>query len=179
MVNERHFDRVAALSVGMRVVVGGVSDAATRYISPTVLADVRPESAVMQDEIFGPVLPLVEVSGIDEAIDFINARDKPLALYVFSSAPAVRRRFERDTASGGLGVNVALAHLTVPALPFGGVGASGMGAYHGRTSLETFTHAKSVLVQPTRPDSTALVYPPFRGLKSKLVDTLLLPRRRR
>lgn len=179
MVNDRHFERVSSLNEPGKVRVGGTRDAATRYIAPTVLGDVRPESPVMQDEIFGPVLPLVQVSGLDEAIEFIGRRDKPLALYVFSQNAATRRRFERDTASGGLGVNVALAQLTVPGLPFGGVGASGMGAYHGRTSLETFTHAKSVLSQPTRPDSTALIYPPFRGLKGRLVETLLLPRRRR
>ncbi|MEO6998247.1 MAG: aldehyde dehydrogenase family protein [Terracoccus sp.] len=179
IIDDRHFDRLSSLIDPQRVVVGGASDAPTRYIEPTVLDGITGDHPVMQDEIFGPVLPLVEVAGIDAAIDFINERDQPLALYLFTADAATRRRFERETSSGGLGVNIPLAHLTVPDLPFGGVGPSGMGSYHGKASIETFTHAKGVLTHPTRPDSTAMIYPPFAGVKRRLVEMVMTPRRHR
>ncbi|WP_079165719.1 aldehyde dehydrogenase family protein [Streptomyces sp. NRRL S-31] len=148
IVNERHFDRLSGLLGSGRVAVGGVGDRATKYLAPTVLADVDPASPVMREEIFGPILPLVTVSGLDEAIGFINDRDKPLALYVFSESDRTRERLAAETSSGGLGHGLPLAHLTVSDLPFGGVGESGMGSYHGRYSLETFSHRKAVLVKP-------------------------------
>ncbi|MEP7332164.1 MAG: aldehyde dehydrogenase family protein [Terracoccus sp.] len=178
IIDGRHFDRLCGLIDPSLVVAGGGTDARHRYIEPTVLDGVTGEHPVMQEEIFGPVLPLVEVAGIDGAIDFINHRDRPLALYLFTADAATQRRFERETSSGGVGVNIPLAHLMVPDLPFGGVGPSGMGAYHGRASIETFTHAKGVLNHPTRPDSTALIYPPFAGVKRRLVQLLMTPRRR-
>ncbi|MEU9991136.1 aldehyde dehydrogenase family protein [Streptomyces sp. NPDC048045] len=148
IVNERHFDRLLALLGSGRVAVGGGSDRRSRYIAPTVLADVDPASPVMQEEIFGPVLPIVTVPGADEAIGFINDRDKPLALYVFSESEQIRGRFAAETSSGGLGHGLPLAHLTVSDLPFGGVGESGTGSYHGRYSIETFSHRKAVLAKP-------------------------------
>ncbi|MFF9112625.1 aldehyde dehydrogenase family protein [Streptomyces sp. NPDC014805] len=148
IVNERHFDRLTALLGSGRVVTGGGSDRAAKYIAPTVLADVDPKAPVMQEEIFGPILPIVTVDGLDEAIAFVTDRDKPLALYVFSASDDTRRRFAAETSSGGLGYGLPLAHLTVPDLPFGGVGESGMGNYHGRWSLETFSHRKAVLDKP-------------------------------
>ncbi|OIJ93990.1 aldehyde dehydrogenase family protein [Streptomyces monashensis] len=148
IVNERHFDRLSGLLGSGRVAVGGVSDRTAKYIAPTVLADVDPASAVMQEEIFGPILPIVTVSGLDEAIAFINDRDKPLALYVFSESERTRGRIAAETSSGGLGYGLPLAHLTVSDLPFGGVGESGMGNYHGRYSIETFSHRKAVLDKP-------------------------------
>ncbi|MER6358394.1 aldehyde dehydrogenase family protein [Streptomyces sp. NPDC001634] len=148
IVNERHFDRLSGLLDSGRVVVGGDSDRTSKYLAPTVLADVDPKSPVMQEEIFGPVLPIVTVSGLDEAIAFINDRDKPLALYVFTESDDTRRRIAAETSSGGLGYGLPLAHLTVSDLPFGGVGESGMGSYHGRYSIETFSHRKAVLEKP-------------------------------
>ncbi|MEU9472111.1 aldehyde dehydrogenase family protein [Streptomyces avermitilis] len=148
IVNERHFDRLSGLLDSGRVVTGGGSDRTAKYIAPTVLADVDPESPVMQEEIFGPILPIVTVPGLDEAIDFINDRDKPLALYVFTASGTTRRRIAAETSSGGLGYGLPLAHLTVSDLPFGGVGESGMGNYHGRYSIETFSHRKAVLEKP-------------------------------
>ncbi|ALO91858.1 Aldehyde dehydrogenase [Streptomyces hygroscopicus subsp. limoneus] len=150
IINERHFDRLSALLDSGRVAVGGVGDRATKYLAPTVLADVDPESPVMREEIFGPILPIVTVPGLDEAIDFINDRDKPLALYVFSESDETRDRIAAETSSGGLGHGLPLAHLTVSDLPFGGVGESGMGSYHGRYSIETFSHRKAVLSKPLR-----------------------------
>ncbi|MFF4040043.1 aldehyde dehydrogenase family protein [Streptomyces sp. NPDC001816] len=148
IVNERHFERLSALLGSGRVAVGGGSDRTDKYIAPTVLADVDPKSPVMQEEIFGPVLPIVTVSGLDAAIDFINDRDKPLALYVFTESEQTRGRIAAETSSGGLGYGLPLAHLTVSDLPFGGVGESGMGSYHGRYSIETFSHRKAVLAKP-------------------------------
>ncbi|PBC65887.1 aldehyde dehydrogenase family protein [Streptomyces sp. Tue6028] len=148
IVNERHFDRLTALLGSGRTVVGGDSDRETKYIAPTVLADVDPKSPVMQEEIFGPILPIVTVADLDEAIGFINDRDKPLALYVFTDSDTTRRRIAAETSSGGLGFGLPLAHLTVSDLPFGGVGESGMGSYHGRWSIETFSHRKAVLEKP-------------------------------
>ncbi|MBX7554722.1 aldehyde dehydrogenase family protein [Streptomyces sp. NPDC004232] len=148
IVNERHFDRLSGLLGSGRVAVGGASDRTAKYIAPTVLADVDPASAVMQEEIFGPILPIVTVPGLDEAIAFINDRDKPLALYVFSESEQTRGRIAAETSSGGLGYGLPLAHLTVSDLPFGGVGGSGMGNYHGRYSIETFSHRKAVLDKP-------------------------------
>ncbi|AKJ15043.1 aldehyde dehydrogenase [Streptomyces incarnatus] len=150
IINERHFDRLSGLLGSGRVAVGGHSDRDAKYIAPTVLADVDPKSPVMQEEIFGLILPIVTVSGLDEAIDFINDRDKPLALYVFSESERTRDRIAAETSSGGLGHGLPLAHLTVSDLPFGGVGESGMGSYHGRWSIETFSHRKAVLAKPLR-----------------------------
>src|SRR6478672_11699534 len=150
IVNARHFERLTALVDPARVVAGGRSDASTRYLEPTLVevddAD-DPRELVMRDEIFGPVLPLVAVDGLDAAIDVVNRRDKPLALYVFTGSDEVRQRFVRDTSSGALGFNIPLAHLAVPGLPFGGVGPSGMGAYHGERSVAVFSHDKAVLTQ--------------------------------
>ncbi|MFI9754372.1 aldehyde dehydrogenase family protein [Streptomyces collinus] len=148
IINERHFDRLTGLLDSGRTVVGGTGDRAAKYLAPTVLADVSPDAPVMREEIFGPILPIVTVPGLDEAIDFINDRDKPLALYVFTESDGTRRRFAAETSSGGLGHGLPLAHLTVSDLPFGGVGESGMGNYHGRYSIETFSHRKAVLDKP-------------------------------
>jgi len=148
IVNERHFDRLAGLLDSGRVVVGGRSDRDDKYIAPTVLADVDPKAPVMQEEIFGPILPIVTVPGLDAAIDFINDRDKPLALYVFTDSDDTRGRIAAETSSGAIGYGLPLAHLTVSDLPFGGVGESGMGNYHGRYSIETFSHRKALLEKP-------------------------------
>ncbi|MFJ6084739.1 aldehyde dehydrogenase family protein [Streptomyces sp. NPDC092369] len=148
IINERHFDRLSGLLDSGRVVLGGDNDRSVKYIAPTVLADVDPDSPVMREEIFGPILPMVTVSGLDEAIDFINDRDKPLALYVFSESDETKSRIADETSSGAVGHGLPLAHLTVSDLPFGGVGESGMGNYHGRYSIETFSHRKAVLQKP-------------------------------
>lgn len=148
IVNERHFDRLSALLGSGRVAVGGDTDRAAQYIAPTVLADVDPDSPVMQEEIFGPILPIVTVPDLDSAIGFVNDRDKPLALYVFSESDATRERIAAETSSGALGHGLPLAHLTFSDLPFGGVGESGMGSHHGRYSIETFSHRKAVLAKP-------------------------------
>ncbi len=172
IVNRGHFDRLVGLLDSGTAAVGGESDAGTRYISPTVLRDVLPESPVMQEEIFGPILPILSVADVDEAIAFVNGRDKPLALYVFADDNKVQQRVLDETSSGGACVNATLFHVAVAELPFGGVGESGMGAYHGKASFDVFSHAKSVLKRATRPDPD-LAYPPYTERKEKLTRRFL------
>ncbi|MEV6976981.1 aldehyde dehydrogenase family protein [Kitasatospora sp. NPDC093806] len=148
IVNERHFDRLTALLADGRVVTGGGHDRAARYLAPTVLADVPPEAAVMREEIFGPILPIVTVPDLDAAIAFINERDKPLALYAFTDSEHTKRRLAEETSSGALVFGLPVSHLAVPELPFGGVGESGMGRYHGEYSIDTFSHSKAILDKP-------------------------------
>ena len=171
IVSQKQYQRLSGLldAGGYDVtVVGGDRDVASRYISPTVLAGVKPDAAIMQEEIFGPVLAVLPVSDIGEAIRFVNDRDKPLALYVFTSAEATAERVVELTSSGGVCVNHVMLHLAVPELPFGGVGPSGMGAYHGRAGFDTLSHAKPVLAKRLRPDPPVL-YPPYTSFKEKLL----------
>ncbi len=171
IVNERHHDRLMALldSGGYdSTVTGGRGDRSTKYIAPTVLAGVKPDAAVMADEIFGPILPVLTVSDIDEAIRFVNDRDKPLALYAFSSNDRTLERIVEQTSSGGVTLNHVLLHLAAPDLPFGGVGPSGMGAYHGKAGFDVFSHRRPVLDKPYRPDP-AVMYPPYTRFKQKLI----------
>jgi len=172
IVNGRHFTRVMKLMGSGEVVVGGQSNADQRYVAPTVLKDVAPDSPVMAEEIFGPILPVLSVPNIEHAISFANARPKALALYIFSRDKDVQRRVIEATSSGGASINHAWYHVGVQGLPFGGVGESGMGAYHGRASFETFAHRKSVLDKPTFPD-LPLTYPPYTEGKKKWIQRLL------
>ncbi|MET9784725.1 aldehyde dehydrogenase family protein [Streptomyces canus] len=148
IINERHFDRLTALLDSGRVAVGGEHDRDDLYIAPTVLTDVDPASPVMQEEIFGPILAVVEVEDLNAAIAFINERDKPLALYAFTESEATKSRLVNETSSGGVAWGQPVMQLLMPGLPFGGVGESGMGRYHGRYSLETFSHLKGVADVP-------------------------------
>jgi aldehyde dehydrogenase (NAD+) len=175
IVNERHYDRLMALlddSGYASTVTGGSGQREARYIAPTVLSGVKPDAAVMGDEIFGPILPVLTVTDVDEAIRFVNDRDKPLALYAFSSSDRTLEKIVDRTSSGGVTLNHVLLHLAVPDLPFGGVGPSGMGAYHGKSGFDIFSHAKPVLDKPTRPDPS-LMYPPYTSLKQKLLRRFL------
>ncbi|KOV35185.1 aldehyde dehydrogenase [Streptomyces sp. XY431] len=148
IVNDRHFDRLTALLDDGRVVTGGGHDRGERYLAPTVLADVSPDAPVMRAEIFGPILPIVAVPDLDAAIAFINERDKPLALYAFTESERTKRRLTEETSSGALSFGLPVSHLAMPDLPFGGVGESGMGRYHGEYSIDTFSHAKAVVDKP-------------------------------
>lgn len=173
IVNGHHHARLLKLLEGSGTIAcGGQHDVQDRYIAPTILKDVGFDAPVMQEEIFGPILPVLSVPHIDAAITHINRGDKPLALYVFSSKDAAQEKVRDRTSSGGMAINHVWLHLAVPELPFGGVGESGMGAYHGRHSFETFSHRKSVLKKPTQVDP-ALLYPPYTETKSKWVKRLL------
>jgi aldehyde dehydrogenase (NAD+) len=167
IVNERHWDRLMSLlngSKSARILVGGTSDRPTRYIAPTVVTDVSWDDPIMGQEIFGPILPVIAVDGLGAAIEAVNAHDKPLALYVFAEDQEAIDRVVDETSSGGVGANVTLLQLAVSDLPFGGVGESGMGAYHGQTGFDTFTHRKSVLQRPTSVDPS-ITYPPYSRVK--------------
>ncbi|MFD9319102.1 aldehyde dehydrogenase family protein [Streptomyces sp. NPDC060053] len=148
IINERHFDRLTRLLDSGRATVGGQHDRDDLFIAPTVLTDVDPASPVMQEEIFGPILAVVEVEDLDAAIAFINEREKPLALYAFTESEATKSRLVKETSSGGVAWGQPVMQLLMPGLPFGGVGESGMGRYHGRYSLETFSHLKAVADVP-------------------------------
>jgi aldehyde dehydrogenase (NAD+) len=174
IISDAQFERLIGYLNDGETVFGGSHDAATRFIEPTVLVGVSRESSVMLDEIFGPILPLVEVNDLDDALSFVNSRDKPLAAYVFSDDHTTRRRWESETSSGALNFGAPVLHLTVPELPFGGVGESGQGAYHGLRSLEVFSHQKAVLNKPLQPDTLApTIMPPFNSTKDQIVRGLL------
>lgn len=175
IVSTRHFQRLATLLDEGRVVAGGQTDPAQRYIAPTVLDYVAPDAFVMRDEIFGPILPIVRVAGLDAALAHIRKGDKPLALYAFTNDSDARHRIESETSSGALCFNAALVHLGAPDLPFGGVGESGMGAYHGRHSVETFSHRKSVFSKPLWPDTLRLVMPPYGKAAETVIRWLMRP----
>ena len=147
-------------------------DAATRYIAPTILQEVDPFSPIMQEEIFGPLLPVLPIEDMDDAVAFVNARPKPLALYVFAEDGTISQEILRRTSSGGAVVNHVMMQLSVPDLPFGGVGESGMGAYHGKKSFDTFSHEKAVLERSTRFDPS-LMYPPYTKQKRRWLRRLL------
>lgn len=174
IVNRRHLDRLQGLldKGAGTVAVGGQVDAAERFVAPTVTVDPSPDSPVMQEEIFGPILPVLGVDGPTEAKAFIVARPKPLALYVFAQRDDVVDDVVSGTSSGGVCVNQTLMHLLPPDLPFGGVGDSGMGAYHGKTGFDAFSHHKSILRKPTKPD-LKLLYPPYKPLVEKLVRRIV------
>lgn len=175
IINSKHWDRITGLLDGGgfdSIICGGHGDRVAKYIPPTVLAGVQPNAPIMAEEIFGPILPVLAVEGLDDAIAFVNGRDKPLALYIFSSdADAVERTIAR-TSAGGVCVNHTVLHVGVGELPFGGVGASGMGAYHGKAGFDTFTHRKSILTKPVRPDPP-IMYPPYKGWKYKLLRRVM------
>jgi aldehyde dehydrogenase (NAD+) len=175
IVNDLHFHRLEQLLHNGTVAHGGGSDAETRYIEPTVLTGVTRNDPVMGEEIFGPILPVIAVDSLDEAIAFVNVGDKPLALYTFSERPAENDAVLAGATSGGACVNGTLMHVSNPYLPFGGVGESGMGSYHGRFGFETFSHRRAVHTRSTRFDP-ALLYPPYTVAKAKLVRAgLALP----
>ena len=172
MVNEKHFHRVMGLIDPDKVVFGGKGDPDTLKIQPTVLDNVSPEDPVMREEIFGPVLPVLTFDDIQEALDFVNARPRPLALYLFSQDRAVRELFLRRASFGGGCVNDTIIHLATSRMPFGGVGNSGMGCYHGRDSFDTFSHRKSVVEKSVLVD-LPVRYAPYSPMKDRLLRLFL------
>ncbi|WP_126787901.1 aldehyde dehydrogenase [Staphylococcus aureus] len=164
IVNLKHYHRLTSLlnSAQMNIVFGGHSDEDERYIEPTLLDHVTSDSAIMQEEIFGPILPILTYQSLDEAIAFIHQRPKPLSLYLFSEDENATQRVINELSFGGGAINDTLMHLANPKLPFGGVGASGMGRYHGKYSFDTFTHEKSYIFKSTRLES-GVDLPPYKG----------------
>lgn len=165
IVSQKHFERLASFLQDGSIAAGGQTAPDRLRIEPTLLDQVTWDMPVMQEEIFGPILPILEYDSIQEAIDRINDRPKPLALYLFTQQPGVEAKVVGSVSYGGGCINDTLMHIATPYLPFGGVGESGMGAYHGKGSFDTFTHYKSVLKQTTRFD-IAFRYPSSKnGLK--------------
>lgn len=174
VVNQAHMDRLVALlaTTGGEVTTGGQSDAASRYLAPTVVRGVTWDDALMSEEIFGPVLPVVTYTDLADAIKQLNAGDKPLALYLYTRDEDAVDQVVRGTSSGSVCVNHNAVQLAVPGLPFGGVGASGMGAYHGRAGFDTFSHLKPVLRKPPGWE-IPLVYPPYTRTKEWVLRRVL------
>lgn len=172
VVNRRQFDRIVGLLVATdgEIRAGGGYDPATLRIEPTVIVDPAPQGGVMDEEIFGPVLPVLSIDSLEDAVGFVNARPKPLALYVFTQAQRARELIDQ-IPSGGAVINHIAMHCLVPALPFGGVGDSGMGAYHGKWGFETMSHRRAVLAKPAKPDPR-LTYPPYSDIALRIMRRL-------
>jgi aldehyde dehydrogenase (NAD+) len=168
IVNRKHWDRLTACLGGGQVAHGGQHDAAGLYLAPTILTGVPANAPVMQEEIFGPILPVLEFAALDDALGLLRERPTPLALYLFTRDRATQERVLAGTRSGGVCLNDTVTHMIGKHLPFGGLGESGLGAYHGRASFDCFTHRRSVLRRSFAFDSK-LRYPPPRlslaGLK--------------
>ncbi len=171
IVNDRNYERLKAFLSDGELAHGGRTSDQERYIEPTILRSVPDAAAVMQEEIFGPILPILKVKDADEAIAFINQRPKPLALYAFTGDKKLADKVIDSTSAGGVCINDVVMHMPVPELPFGGVGNSGMGSYHGRRSFECFTHAKGILSKTMWPDF-ALRYPPYAESRMKWLKLL-------
>jgi aldehyde dehydrogenase (NAD+) len=167
IIHQKHFHRLTNLLKCGKVIIGGETKPEELYIAPTLLDNVSLEDAVMQDEIFGPILPIIEYTDINEAITLINSRPKPLALYLFSQNKNLQKRILQETSSGGVCINDTVMQVAVSSLPFGGVGDSGMGSYHGKASFNTFSHYKSVL-QNSLPWDIDWRYAPYQGKLSLL-----------
>ncbi|MBS3822653.1 MAG: aldehyde dehydrogenase family protein [Wenzhouxiangellaceae bacterium] len=168
VVNEKHFERLTALLQQGRAVIGGQAETATRKIAPTVLTDVELDSDLMREEIFGPILPVIEVNDLDDAIEFVRRGDKPLSAYLFTRSSASEKKFLRDVACGNVCINDVMMFMSVPDLPFGGVGMSGMGQYHGQAGFDRFSHLKSVIRRGRFPEIT-IRFAPYNAFKTKLL----------
>jgi aldehyde dehydrogenase (NAD+) len=160
IVSPSHWDRLQGLIDPAKVFFGGQGDRADRYLAPTILTDVTWDDAVMADEIFGPILPVLTYGELGEAIAAINARPKPLALYLFGGDRQTQQQVQQQTSSGGLCFNDVILQISTPNMPFGGIGPSGLGAYHGKASFERFSHYKSILKRPFWLDLN-FRYPPY------------------
>jgi len=170
IINQAHFERLSGLLEG-NIVVGGKTNISNLYISPTIITDVSWEDKIMQNEIFGPILPVLEYINLDEAIAKINKNPKPLAIYIFSNDKEVQDKILRGTSSGGVCINDCLSHISSEHLPFGGIGGSGIGNYHGKFSFDTFSHKKSVMKKSFRLD-IPLRYPPYSQAALRLLKKI-------
>lgn len=172
IVNESHWDRLSGLLNESKTVVGGTGDRNDLYLAPTIMDGVTWNDKIMEEEIFGPILPVLEYDDLDDVIGKINSRPKPLALYLFTDNKLTETQVIEQVTFGGGCINDTMLHLVSPYLPFGGVGSSGMGAYHGRHSFETFSHMKSVLKKSTR-INLSLIFPPSTDKKLKLLKKFM------
>jgi len=172
IVNEKHFDRIVDLIDNEKVVHGGSHDRKTRYIEPTILDDITHDDPIMQEEIFGPLLPIITYTDINQVIDTLKTKPRPLALYVFSEDKTFTNRVITNLTFGNGAINDTIFQVTNPYLPFGGTGLSGFGNYHGKASFDTFSHHKSLIDKSTRVDPP-IAYPPYTKRKMTLIRRLL------
>jgi aldehyde dehydrogenase (NAD+) len=172
IINPRHFARLASYLEGQNVLLGGEMDADSNYIAPTLLLDPDVQSTIMHEEIFGPILPIITIDNITDSIGIINQRAKPLALYLYTKNEALEQQVLSSTSAGNVGINDGMMFMANPNLPFGGVGNSGMGSYHGQTGFDTFSHLKTVMKRSFMFDAP-LRYPPFTSTKLKWLKKLL------
>lgn len=172
IINDKHFARLTGLLANEHIVLGGAADEVRRFIAPTVLDGVRPNAPIMQQEIFGPILPIMEFTHIEECIGYICAHPKPLALYLFTGNKQTEKQVLDRCSFGGGCINDTIIHLATPYMGFGGVGASGMGSYHGKNSFDTFTHYRSIVKKRYRPD-IPMRYRPYTEKKEWLIRKFL------
>jgi aldehyde dehydrogenase (NAD+) len=172
IVSEKHYARVKGLMEGEHIILGGGTDDSRRFIEPTLLDGITFESPIMQEEIFGPLLPVMTYKSLDECIKYIQSRPKPLALYLFTESKANRERILSTCSFGGGCINDAMIHIATSYMPFGGVGASGMGGYHGKKSFDTFTHYRSIFSQSTKMD-VGVRYMPYSEKRLSLLKKML------
>jgi aldehyde dehydrogenase (NAD+) len=172
VISSENVHRLEGLMKSGQIVTGGTIDAEKRYVAPTIIKDVKPEDPVMQEEIFGPVLPVIDFEDFDEVYDIIERNPKPLSTYIFSGSSKRINEFLRRTRSGNASVNETVMQIASPYLPYGGVGTSGMGRYHGRNSFKTFSNLRSVLVKSNLLDIW-IRYPPYSKFKTKIVSLLM------
>ena len=172
VISKDNVYRLSGLMKSGEIVTGGTTDPETRYVAPTIIKDVRPGDPIMQEEIFGPVLPVISFEKFEEVYDIIEQNPKPLATYIFSRNKKLIREFLKRTISGNVSVNETVMQIASPYLPYGGVGSSGIGRYHGKKSFETFSNMRSVLVKSNLLDIW-LRYPPYSKFKTKIVSFLM------
>ncbi len=172
IINQTHFFRLRKMLDDGKIIYGANYDEKEKYISPTLIEDILPDSELLSEEIFGPILPIISFENIDTLIQELKVKPKPLALYVFSQSKKIQDKIIENISSGGVCVNDTIMHIVPQSLPFGGVGNSGMGSYHGRKSFKTFSHERSILNRKTWLD-LALRYPPFTESKKKIVKKVL------
>lgn len=174
IINDRHFDRLKSIieKDKDKIIFGGNYDENSKYIEPTLLDIDSFDAASMQEELFGPILPIITYENIDDAIEYINKNEKPLALYLFAEDKNIEVEVLNRTQSGGVSINDTISHIINPKLPFGGIGNSGMGAYHGKYSFDTFSHERSIIKKSSKINIT-IAYPPFNKKKLKYVKKFL------
>lgn len=172
VISSENVHGLSELMKNGQIVTGGTTDSETRYVAPTIIKDVKPGDPIMKEEIFGPILPVIDFEEFDEVYDIIKQHPKPLSVYIFSSNKKLVREFLMKTQSGNASVNETVMQIASPYLPYGGVGSSGLGRYHGKKSFDTFSNLRSVLVKSNLLD-IVLRYPPYSKLKTKIVSWLM------
>lgn len=171
IINDKHFDRLIALMKNKKILYGGRSEKESLYIEPTIIDLTDINDSIMKEEIFGPILPVISIKSIDEAVSIVKNLSSPLALYIFSNNKKLINKIVSKCNSGGVCINDTIVHLANPNLPFGGIGESGIGSYHGKKSFDTFTHYRAILSSPTKID-IPIKYPPYKRWKLKLIKAL-------